>query len=70
MGPVLFLALSFSYLNNSPMSVIIFIAIVNEFIVVHSRAPQNPKDKIVSTYKRKPKQPWVGCVVGQRLRCV
>ena len=38
------------------------------FISVHSRAPQEPEDKIVSIYKRKLKQPWIGCVVGQRLQ--
>ena len=45
------------------MLISIFIANVNEFISVHCCAPQRLENKIISTYKRKPKQAWIGCVV-------
>ena len=52
------------------MLVTIFIVDIVNSISVHSRTPQEPEDKIVSTYKKKPKQAWIGCVMGQRLQCI
>ena len=43
------------------MLVTIFIVDIVNSISVHSRTPQEPEDKIViSTYKKKPKQAWIG----------
>ena len=52
------------------MLIIIFIVNVNDIHNLYTCAPQEHEDKIVSTYKRKVKQPWIGCVVGQRLQCI
>ena len=54
MGPVLSLALSFSYLKRFLFTDVsnYVIIVVNEIHSVHCRAPQDPKDKIVSKYKR------------------
>ena len=60
---------NFNYSNSlfsSSMIVNIFIGPLMRFISVHSAVPQETEDKICSTYKRKRKPPWIGCVVGQR----
>ena len=52
------------YLNGTNFSYLVHRHLVTEqslmrFIAVHSRAPQEHEDKIVSTYKSKLKRPWI-----------